>query len=127
MSVHVQKPEQKELAGCPQSEVKCLCTQKNIIEPWPAPRTNSNDYCCFNYDHKSLAETVFKQIVMITVVLTMTTKVWQKLFSNNSNPSYLNTATPKDLEGKLQTYLKCWFHRPTDTESVSLMMPFHIY
>jgi len=67
------------------------------------------------------------QIVMITVVLTMTTKVWQKLFSNNSNPSYLNTATPKDLEGKLQTYLKCWFHRPTDTESVSLMMPFHIY
>jgi hypothetical protein len=30
-------------------------------------------------------------VVMITVVLPVATKVWQKLFSNISNPSYLNT------------------------------------
>jgi hypothetical protein len=30
------------------------------------------------------------QVVMITVVLPVATKVWQELFSNISNPSYLN-------------------------------------
>jgi len=46
-----------------------LRTQKNIMEHWPAPCTNSNDYCCYTYGHKSLAGT----------------------FSNISNPSYLDT------------------------------------
>jgi hypothetical protein len=64
---------------------------------------------------------------MITVVLPVATKVWQELFSNISNPSYLNTATTKDLEGELQTYLRCCFHRPADGESVSLIMPLHTY
>jgi hypothetical protein len=35
------------------------------------------------------------QIVMIIVVLLMTTKVWQELFSNINNPSYLNIGLQK--------------------------------
>jgi hypothetical protein len=42
--------------------------QKNVMDPWPAPYQNSNDYWCFTYDQKTSGN--FQQTWVIFTVST---------------------------------------------------------
>jgi len=67
--------------------------QKNVMDPWPAPYQNNNDYWCFNYDQKTSGSNVLHTSVI----------------SNVSTQCY--TRGPYK-EGELQTSPRCCFHCP---------------
>ena len=50
-----------------------LHTQKNIMEHWPAPCSNSNDYCCFTYGHK-----IWQELFQTSIILPIWTQGYNK-------------------------------------------------
>jgi len=92
---------------------QCI-TLKNVMNHWPAPDHNSNDYWHFTYDQKKSGRNFLQTSVILTVSRQRYTKGPYK-------------------EGDSQTNLRCCFHCPATLrpllhrKSVSLMMPHLTY
>ena len=116
VAVQVQQLEWKELAGHPQycsqmSLHRCII-KKTVMDPWPAPYQNSNDYQCFTYDQKRSGRNFLHASVNFTVSILCYT-----------NGPYKG--------GYLHTNTRCCFHCPAilqplfSGESVSSMKRLH--
>jgi len=68
--------------------------QKNVIDPWPAPYQNSNDYWCFADDQKTSGS----NFLQTSVVFTVSTQCYTK---------------GRYKEDELQTNPRCCLHCPT--------------